>query len=160
MSGEGSQSAAVSVYEEGCTSIADMPVQRPEAPIPIDSEGYSWLVSSYEGSPGVESRTCRGEGQVDLSEETALEAIRAGVDPQEVEAAFNDADVARREAAERLPRNVETDDQEEWEVNTPLGKAFVMLANVMDALDSRSLTFDFLPYLVAHPHQHFARSDF
>ncbi|KAL6584987.1 hypothetical protein OROMI_004276 [Orobanche minor] len=83
--------------------VADVPARRPNIPAPIDSDEYeySWLLSSYDGSDGVESRLRRGEGPIDICEETAFEAIRAGVDPREVEAAFQAADVARREIVGR-----------------------------------------------------------
>ncbi|KAL6543092.1 hypothetical protein OROHE_010612 [Orobanche hederae] len=143
-------------------SVADIPVRRPNIPAPVDGGEYeySWQLSSYDGLDGVESRLRREEGPIDFCEETAFEAIKAGFDPREVEAAFNAADVARREVAGRSTGVAPTDDQEDWETNTPIGQDFATLTDIMDALDSRSLAFDFQSYLAAHPYQSLPRSDF
>ncbi|KAL6578864.1 hypothetical protein OROMI_009080 [Orobanche minor] len=162
MSSEDVESVVAAVYEEGSMSVADVPVRRPNIPAPVDGGEYeySWLLSSYDGSDGVESRLRREEGPIDFCEETAFEAIKAGVDPREVEAAFQAADVARREIAGRPTEVAATDDQEDWETNTPISQSFVTLADLMDALDSRSLTFDFQSYLAAHSYRSLPRSDF
>ncbi|KAL6584985.1 hypothetical protein OROMI_004274 [Orobanche minor] len=162
MSSEDVESVVAVVYEEVSMSVADVLVRRPNIPTPIDGDEYeySWLLSSYDGSDGVESRLRREEGPIDFCEETAFEAIRAGVDPREVEAAFQAANVARREIVGRPTEVAATDNQEDWETNTPIGQAFVTLADMMDVLDGRSLTFDFQSYLAAHPYQSSPRSDF
>ncbi|KAL6518224.1 hypothetical protein OROMI_033925 [Orobanche minor] len=161
MSSNDINSVVAAVFEEGNTSVADVPVRRPNVPAPVDGGEYeySWQLSSYDGSDGVESRL-RREDPMDFCTEMAFEAVRAGVDPREVEAAFEAADMARRVIALPFPRVAANADQENWESNNPLGRSFVMLANVMDALDSRSLTFDFHSYLAAHPYQSTPRSIF
>ncbi|KAL6550547.1 hypothetical protein OROMI_021035 [Orobanche minor] len=138
MSSEDIESVVAAVFEEGNTSVTDVPVRRPNIPALVDGGEYeySWLLSSYDGSDGVESRLRREEGPIDFCEETAFEAIKAGVDPREVEAAFEAADVARREIAGRPAEVAATDDQEDWETNTPIGPRAPTLKNL--SLDFRA----------------------
>ncbi|KAL6508566.1 hypothetical protein OROGR_023277 [Orobanche gracilis] len=120
----------------------------------MDSEGYTNIVSSYEGSPGVESRA-RPDDPMILSVETATEAIRAGLDPSEVEACFAQADAAREEQA-ALRR-----EEEDRVVALRLAKdldretadVYIHLAEMADREFGEPLRFDFQNYLGAPPHE-------
>ncbi|KAL6557409.1 hypothetical protein OROMI_017759 [Orobanche minor] len=115
MSNEGNTSAAALVHEKGSTFMADAPaIQTLKALVPIGSNDHSWLVSSYGGSPEVESQPHRKEGPVVFCKETTFEAVRAGVDPREIEEMFNEADMARVEEANRLHESADVEIAE-WE---------------------------------------------
>ncbi|KAL6584957.1 hypothetical protein OROMI_004246 [Orobanche minor] len=83
MSGGNIESVVASVYDEGTASVADIPVRRPIVPVTVDDDEYEypWLLSSYDGSAGVESWLHREEDPIDFCEETDFEAVKAGVDP-------------------------------------------------------------------------------
>ncbi|KAL6543840.1 hypothetical protein OROGR_010337 [Orobanche gracilis] len=140
-------------YEASATSAAGPLVPRRPV-VHIDSEGYTEIRDSRECSPGVESRPPE-LASVILSEETAAEAIRAGLDPLEVEALFAEADAAReeeevlrREEADRAValRLVEEDDR-------GLGEAYAAFAVMIDRKYGERRGFDFEAYLGENPYE-------
>ncbi|KAL6495765.1 hypothetical protein OROGR_030328 [Orobanche gracilis] len=140
-------------HEASATSVAGPSVPRGTV-VHIDSEGYTEIKDSRECSLGVESRPPPESGPVILSEETVAEAVRAGLDPLEVEALFIEADAARaeeealrREEADRAIALHLTD-----EFDRRLGEAYATFAAMVDRDFGARRGFNFQGYLEKNPY--------
>ncbi|KAL6498691.1 hypothetical protein OROGR_028238 [Orobanche gracilis] len=132
--------------EEGETSAVGELVPR-GPPAHIDSEGYTRIYNPYKGSLGVESKL-RPEVPVVLSAKTADGAIRAGVDPLEVEALFMQADAARAEEAlrcEEADRVIALHLADEFDREP--GEAYADFAAIVDREYGERRGFNFQAYL-------------
>ncbi|KAL6495907.1 hypothetical protein OROGR_030470 [Orobanche gracilis] len=138
--------------EEGETSAAGELMPR-EPVVHIESKGYTRIMSPYVGSPGVESEF-RPEAPVVLSVETAEEAVRASLDPREVEALFMQADAARaeeealrREEADRVIALHLADD-----FDREHGEAYAEFSAMVDREYGEPRGFNFQAYLDENPY--------
>ncbi|KAL6561108.1 hypothetical protein OROMI_016709 [Orobanche minor] len=91
-------------------------------------------------------------------EETAEEAVRAGIHPAEVAALFNEADIAREEASERPL--VEPRVRFPWDKHGVSSEAYEEFAEYMDSLAGPVPEFNFRTYAQEHPYRFEERSSY